>query len=88
MTSSVYQCACPSAISMLLKDCEQKIYPLPICPLDIGKYIMIKSGPKLMALSDHWFWCVCVSFIYLFILQCKGLGEEPMSSNMQASSHH
>lgn len=45
MTFPIYQCACPLAISMLLKDCEQKIYPLQICPLDVGKYIMIKSGP-------------------------------------------
>lgn len=27
MTLAVYQCACPSATSMLLKDCEEKIYP-------------------------------------------------------------
>lgn len=42
--------------------------PLQICPLDIGKYIMIKSGPGLMVLSDHWFSCVC----FVLFFTCKG----------------
>lgn len=85
MTFSIYQCACPSAISVLLKDYEQKIYSLPICPLDIGKYIVIKSGPKFMVLSDPCFFfsflCVCVSLFYFFY-NARGWGIEPRSSNV------